>query len=409
MEVRQKRVLLSLVIIFPALSIILYGIVPNFMPFLSPCDVDYISNGQYEGCYLVSPIWSHVVIVDSNGVVKWRSSNKVFFLHDSDILPNGNILMADTIHNRVLEVDINDPSKVLWSWDALNISDINWTAFSLSQGWTDLSFLDYEYAPFSSWTHLNDVDFIDGSKFGRNYNSVLISLRNLNMILEVNYSKTKEVVWSYGQPNNTSILNQQHNPDRLDNGNTVICDTMNDRIIEINTTTKEKVWELKLEFPKGKFRVARDCDDIGNGLRLITDSGNNRLLIYDMKSQQFIKEIKSPWFANPYDADLLPDGNIVVSNIQTDTIVIIDYETGLKVKIIGYPVKWIIPHSLISVVIGYQFLKLVKGIRDSEKKKLKKILEFKVYKRVIYIIIGLLGIYFFNALFSFLWLFTIQG
>jgi len=319
MKVRQKRFLLSLGILFPALSIILYAIVPNYMPFVSPCDVDYISDGQYEGCYLISPIWSHVVIVDQDGVIKWRSNNEVFFLHDSDILPNGNILMADTINNRVIEVDINDPSQITWSWDALNTSDINWTKFSNDQGWTDLSFLTYENPPFSSWTHLNDVDFINGSKFGRNYNSILISLRNLNMILEVNYSKTKEVIWSYGQPNDLSILNQQHNPDRYDNGNTVICDTRNDRIIEINTTTKEKVWELKLEFPNGKFRGARDCDDIGNGLRMITDSGNNRLLIYDMKSHKFIKEIKSPWFANPYDADLLPNGNVVVSNIQTDT------------------------------------------------------------------------------------------
>ena len=164
-----------------------------------------------------------------------------------------------------------------------------------------------------------------------------------------------------------------------------------------------------MEFPNGKFRGARDCDDIGNGLRLITDSGNNRLLIYDMKSQKYTKEIKSPWFANPYDADMLDDGDIVVSNIQTDTIVVIDPETGLIVRIIGYPVKWIVPHSLISVVIMYQVFKLFQEIKSNDKRKLRKILDFQVYKRVIYIILGLLGIYFFNAIFTFLWLFTIQG
>ncbi|MFX0142467.1 MAG: aryl-sulfate sulfotransferase [Candidatus Hodarchaeota archaeon] len=404
-----KGLLIGLVVVFSFLSIIFYAIVPNFMPFNSPSDVDYISNGEYAGCYLVSSIWGDIVIVDQSGNIKWKSHENYYFLHDSDILPNGNILMADTAKNRVIEVDIDDPSKILWSWDALNSTDINWTKFSLDQGWTDLSFLEGQSSLISSWTHLNDVDLINGSKFGRNFDSILISLNNFNLVIEVNYSVTKEIIWWYGQPSNLTILNHQHNPDRYDNGNTVICDTGNDRIIEVNTTTKKVVWELKLEFPYGKFRFARDCDDIGNNMRLITDSGNNRLLIYDLDSQKFVKEIKSPWLANPYDADMLNSGNIIVSNLFTDSILIIDYETGLVIGMIGFPHKWVVPYCMIGTVITYQTLRLIKTVKTSNKRKFRKILDFQIYRRIVYIILGILILYFFNAIINFLWFFTVRG
>jgi hypothetical protein len=408
MKLPEKKVIISLISFFSILSIIFYVILPNFVSFSSPCDVDYISEGEYAGNYIVSPIWGYVVIIDKFGDVKWRSHEEKFFIHDSDILPNGNVLMADNMGNRIVEVDINDPSKIVWSWNALNASDVNWTKFSLDQGWTDLSFLEEQDPLISSWTHLNDVDFINGTKFGKNYDSILISLRNLDLVIEVNYSDTKEIVWSYGQPNNFTILNHQHNPDRYDNGNTVICDSRNDRIIEVNTTTKEVVWELKLEFPHGSLRMVRDCDDMGNGKRLITDSGNNRLLIYDMNSQKIVKEIKSPWFANPYDADILENGRIVVSSLLTDTILIVDYNTGLVIRVIGFPYKWVVPYLLIISVIGYHSINLFKAVKRSEKIKIKKLLDFQVYRRLVYISCGFLALYFFSTIITSLWLFILR-
>ena len=142
MKISKKQALIGLIISFSCLSLIFYVIVPLFIPYSTPCDVDYISEGDYAGNYLVSPVWGYVVIIDVNGNVLWKNYREEFFIHDSDLLPNGNILIGDTSNNRVLEVDINDPSKIKWSWDALNSSDVNWTKFSLDQGWTDLSFLE---------------------------------------------------------------------------------------------------------------------------------------------------------------------------------------------------------------------------------------------------------------------------
>ncbi|MBY8990233.1 MAG: hypothetical protein KGD58_05725 [Candidatus Lokiarchaeota archaeon] len=163
-----------------------------------------------------------------------------------------------------------------------------------------------------------------------------------------------------------------------------------------------------MEFPYGRLRMVRDCDDIGNELRLITDSGNNRLLVYDMNSQKIVKEIKSPWFANLYDADMLENGNIVVSSILTDTILIVDYTTGLVIRVIGFPYKWVVPYLLIISVIGYHSLNLYKAVKRSEKIKIKKLLDFQVYRRLVYISCGFLALYFFSTIITSLWLFIFR-
>ena len=64
MNLPEKKVIISLISFFSILSIIFYLIVPNYVPFSSPCDVDYIYEGEYAGNYIISPIWGNVVIVD---------------------------------------------------------------------------------------------------------------------------------------------------------------------------------------------------------------------------------------------------------------------------------------------------------------------------------------------------------
>jgi hypothetical protein len=378
------------------------------MSVYDPLDVDYIESGEFENCFLITSVSHNVKIVSEQGEIKWETNKNGIFAHDSDLLPNGNVLIADTTQDRVIEIDINDPSNIVWSWDALNENDINWTKFGQEKLGKDLSYLKDRYTPFV-WTHLNDVDFINGTKFGRDYDSLLISLNRFNMVLEVNYTDTKEILWWYGDPENPNILRHQHNPDRYNSGNTVICDSGNDRIIEINTSTKEIVWELRLNFPNGKFRNVRDCDEIDGDRRLITDSENNRLLVYDMISQSFIKEIRSPWFLNPYEADLLDDGRVISGNAMGGPMVILDYETGVTVGIIGLPLNHIFPISLFFGFWTYNSFYLVVNLRKSDCKGLKKLLEYKIYKRLVYIGISLIFLLYMNYVVMFLYRFQFRG
>jgi len=402
MQKRTKLITAAIIAIYSSISVISFIVLPSFMSIKNPMDIDYISEGKYAGDYLVSDVSGPARIIDSSGKVKWQSNLNGDFIHDCDMLPNGNILIADITYDRVIEVDINNSSSIVWSWDASNPLDINWTSFSYEQGWDEI-----DYTPEISifgiyWTHLNDVDYINGSQFGRNYNSILISLRNFDLVLEVNYSETKEVIWWYGEPGNFSLLNHQHNPDRYENGNTVICDSGNDRIVEINTTTKEVVWELKNIYPYGKFRWVRDCDEIGGNKRLITDSGNNRLLVYDMNSMSIVREIKSPFFSNPYEADLLEDGKLIVGSLTTGTIIIMDFNTGKIYGMIGFPNYWILPISLIIGVIIYHSTQLINALKRSNKRNIRKLIDFQVYKRIIYIICGIISLLFFTTIIAFL-------
>ncbi len=387
-----------------------YMIIPRFMPFHNPLSVDYIQEGKYSGCYLVTSVSGPVVIVDKYGNLKWQGSPG-FFIHDSDMLPNGNLIIADTWNDLVFEVDIDDPKNVIWSWDARNSSDINWTKFALDRGWSEFSFLENinRSLLMGPLAYINDVDFINGSKFGRNYDSLLLSLRNFDMVIEVNYSDSKEIVWWYGQPNNSTLLNKQHEPDRIDNGNTVICDSENRRVFEINSTTKQIVWELKLEFPYGKFRWVRDCDDIGNGLRLITDSGNNRLLVYDTKSRKIIKEIRNPWLSTPYEADLLDNGQILVGNMMGGNILIIDYDSEAVIHVIGFSSYWAFPFLLICFGIIYQSVQFIRAVKNSKKQSYRKIFDFQVYKILIYLLTSVFALYFFNTIICYVWLFLFKG
>ncbi|MFX0026391.1 MAG: aryl-sulfate sulfotransferase [Candidatus Hermodarchaeota archaeon] len=402
MRKRIKVIVVVIIVIYSSISLISLIVLPYFMPFRNPMDVDYISEGKYAGCYLISDVSGPARIIDSFGRIKWQTNLNGDFIHDCDMLPNGNILIADITYDRVIEVDIDNSSSILWSWDARNPLDINWTSFAYERGWDEFS----DTPTFSIfgmyWTHLNDVDFINGSQFGKNYNSILISLRNFDLVLEINYSETKDVIWWYGEPGNYSLLKHQHNPDRYENGNTVICDSENERIIEINTTSKEVVWELENISPYGEFRWVRDCDDIGDNKRLITDSGNNRLLIYDMNSMSIVREIKSPFFSNPYEADLLEDGRLIVSGITTGTILIMDFNTGNMTGMIGFPTYWVLPISIIIGVIIYHSAQLINAMKRSNKRNIRKLIDFQVYNRIIYIVCGILSLSFFTTIIAFL-------
>jgi len=406
---KKKIIMIFCSIVILTCSLVsFYGIIPKFIPFNNPLSVDYIQQGKYSGCYLVTSVSGPVVIIDKYGNLKWKGSPG-FFIHDSDMLPNGNLIIAATWNDLVYEVDIDDPKNILWSWNATNVSDINWTKFANDRGWSDFPSYESNKPILGPWAYVNDVDFINGSKFGRNYDSLLLSLRNLDLVIEVNYSDSKEIVWWYGQPNNLTLLNHQHEPDRIDNGNTIICDSENDRVIEINSTTKEIVWELKLKFPYGKFRWVRDCDDIGNGLRLITDSGNNRLLVYDTKSRKIIKEIRNPWLSTPYESDLLDNGQILVGNMLGGNILFIDYDSEAVIHVIGFPYNWAFPFLLICFGIIYQTVQFTKAVKKSKKKSYRKIFDFQVYRILIYILTSVLALYFFNTIVSYLWIFLFEG
>lgn len=106
--------------------------------------------------------------------------------------------------------------------------------------------------------------------------TILITDRNKHCVIEVDADHN--IIWQYGQRGiNGSGPNQLYHPEeavRLTNGNTLIADALNFRVIEV-TPAKNIVWEYK--GPGGPFSP-NDVKKLPNGNVLITDHGTDRVL-----------------------------------------------------------------------------------------------------------------------------------
>lgn len=224
--------------------------------------------------------------------------------HEVEYLPNGHILVADCGYDRLIEIDY--PNKnIIWEWKP---ELINWT--KVNPKWNETHY--YNNPTTFDWTHLNDVDFKNYSS----WSALLISIRNFDMIVEINYTAERfgpnnnpdNIVWYYGDYGNHSLLHRQHNPDYLSDGNIIVSDSENNRIIKLNYTTKEVYWSYQ-----GGLNWPRDADELPDGNILITDSLNSRVFEIDADSKQIVWSFQGD-LINPYEADRLDNGNVLIGN-----------------------------------------------------------------------------------------------
>ena len=406
MRFRKNLLILALTFLAVAGIPVFLGALPASQPFGMILDVDYITTGPYEGNYLVTYEPGATIIVSPELEQLWRCELPRPFVHESEILPNGNVMIADTGAHRVIEVDINDPTNIVWEWNAKNVNDINWTEMAIQEGWSDRAIRYLTRQNVRDWSHLNDFEYINGTKYGRDYDSILISLRNLDLIIEVNYTDTKDVTWFYGEPKNHQILFEQHNPDRRDNGNTIICDSENHRIVEVDYDTKEVVWEFHLEFPNGQLRWARDCDDIGNGTYLITDSNNARVLLIGRDNKTILREYGNAWLVQPYESDYYEiNGHsyVITGDPIVTSITIMDYETGMLVAHLGQPfLTNFVRYFGILVNVYYVFMLGVAYRRSEEQGVLSKLRDPAVYRELIHVIMVYFIVVFLATFFAYL-------
>jgi outer membrane protein assembly factor BamB len=179
-------------------------------------------------------------------------------VHDVDRLENGNTAIVDMGNDRAFVV--NESGAVTWEWQAEN---------HLSRG----TEFHEEYAGpadpggEADWTHVNDIDKLDNGNFQ-------LSIRNFDIVIEVD-PETKNITNVVGEPGNTEILDHQHNPYELRNGTVLVADSGNDRVVELNATTDEIVWQYG---GKGLLHWPRDADRLPNGNTLIVDTFNNRVV-----------------------------------------------------------------------------------------------------------------------------------
>ncbi|MFB6296678.1 MAG: aryl-sulfate sulfotransferase [Halobacteriales archaeon] len=225
-------------------------------------------------------------------------------VHDVEPLPTGEILVVDMVAERVFAVD---PSgEVTWEWHA--------GAFYEAP----------ENPGGQDWLHMNDVDRIGEGRY-------LVSVRNANQLLVVERGEgVVEVInaddgGSDGtcldegrrlvpgadgdvRCGNPGVIHDQHNPQWLGEGRVLVADSENDRITELRE--RNGSWRPAVNYTGAggvPFNWPRDADLLENGNLLITDTFNNRVVEID-RNGTLVWSARTGKGSIPYEADRMPHG-----------------------------------------------------------------------------------------------------
>lgn len=184
-----------------------------------------------------------MVLKTRNGIAEIDYTGKQLYglkidgiTHSAEPLPNGDFLIVRSNYDQVVE--LNREGKMVWEWDALeNIQPFNKDTFTAFADRTEPSanlYSDFRMAMPNGdiWTHINAVQ-----KLSDGY---LLSLRNLNMVLKVD--NNNKVQWTFG----ALQIKYQHRPRQLANGNLLIYDNGNGRVVEFNRVTGQMVFEYPI-------------------------------------------------------------------------------------------------------------------------------------------------------------------
>jgi hypothetical protein len=197
-------------------------------------------------------------------------------VHDADRLPNGETAIVDMGNDRAFTVD--QSGDITWEWNATNYISEG-TPFWEEHVPEDSQDEFRRQGPESDWTHMNDIDGLENG-------NLLLSIRNFDVLLEVD-PDTDEIANVVGEPGNHTVMNEQHNPMYVEGGTVLIADSSHggptgaDRVVEVDAETDEIVWVYDGTGSGKKLQWPRDADRLPNGNTLITDSRNNRVLEID--------------------------------------------------------------------------------------------------------------------------------
>ncbi len=234
-------------------------------PYDSPC--------AQTGVRIIDPDPEpHVVFEWSFPVRTGRNSE----VHDAEMLPSGELVVADMDRERVFTLAPN--GTITWQWNASQYYDAP----------PDPTKTD--------WLHINDVDRIGDDRY-------LVSVRNANQLLVV--ERGTGVVEVINEDRDPSVLNRQHNPQWLSDNAILVADSENDRVVELHRNASGEwtvAWQAHGAGGLG-FDWPRDADRLPNGNTLITDSRNNRVVELNDSGEMV-------WSAGvptvPYEADRAP-------------------------------------------------------------------------------------------------------
>lgn len=185
--------------------------------------------------------------------------------HDADYIGSDRVVVADIAHDRVFIVNTST-GLITWEWQAHQAYDTS------SGGQTA-----------EDWTHLNDVEVLPDGR-------IMVSVRNHDQVVFLDPDSGMNRSLTLGQDHEPAAENktlyEQHNPDYIPPKNggpaVIVADSEHNRVVEFQRT--ESGWEQSWEYKQG-LNWPRDADRLPNGNTLIADSRDNEVLEVDSSGQ----------------------------------------------------------------------------------------------------------------------------
>jgi uncharacterized protein (UPF0248 family) len=138
----------------------------------------------------------------------------------------------------------------------------------------------------------------------------------LDRVVEV--TRAGEEVWFFDE------LTNPYDADRLANGNTLIADTVGNRVVEVDPA-KKVVWKLEDVRPY-------DAERLANGNTLVCDqrSKHERVVEVD-RDGAVVWEYPTP--NSPFDADRLANGNTLITERTKHRVIEVDRSGNIVFQI----------------------------------------------------------------------------
>ena len=168
-----------------------------------------------------------------------------------------------------------------------------------------------------------------------------------------------------------AVINHQHNPQYLGPGAILVADSDNDRVVELHE--RNGSWEVAwgVDSANGvRFDWPRDADRLPNGNTLITDSRNNRIVEVTPDGETVWSTETGIW---PYDAERLPYNELLgddrlprmngtgdAPGVSENTLPLLERAHSGLSYVVSLPV-WFQPWHTGAVILG-GLLALVGGV-----------------------------------------------
>ena len=246
-------------------------------PYDPPC--------KRTGVRIIDPDPEPSVEYEWSYAIRTRKDSEV---HDAEMLPNGNVLVADMEWESIFVYDPETGDRE-WTWNASEF------------------YAEPDDPTQTDWLHLNDADYIGDGRF-------LVSIRNMNQLLVV--ERGEGVVEVINEDHDADVLDKQHNPHWLGDGAVLVADSENHRVVELHRNETTGEWEVAwsvAEVDGIRLDWPRDADRLPNGNTFITDSRNNRVAEI-REDGSLVASYTVP--SLPYEADREPYGEANASEVE---------------------------------------------------------------------------------------------